>query len=104
MSCGMFHGGLNKTPSIVGLELRALIAQLILADNDPRRENRLIVAVQHDPFVGNVDPDAVRRQLPRQPAFAFEVYLDRAQAGRRGLAAAGVPDAIDSAKPGAASR
>ena len=102
MSCGMFHGGLNQTSVDRGLELRALIAAVILADNDPRRENRLIVAVQHQPLVGNVDPDAVRRQPPRQPAFAFEVYLDLAQAGRRGLAADRGARAKISAKPGAA--
>ena len=41
----------------------------------------------HQPGVGSVDPDAVRRQSPRQPAFAFEVYRKLAHAGRRGLAA-----------------
>src|SRR6266481_278500 len=70
-----------------GAELRALIGLAILADNDPRRENRPIGAVQHQPGVGSVDPDAFRRQPPRQPALAFKVYLDLAQAVRRGLVA-----------------
>ena len=83
MSFGMIPRRVEQNAVDRGLELRALIAPVVLADNDPRGENRLIVAVQHQPLVGDVDPDAVRRQPPRQPAFAFEVHLDLAQAGRR---------------------
>ncbi len=87
MSLGMFQGGLNQKSFDRGLELRALVAAVVLADNDPRGEDRLIVAVQHQLPVGHVDPDAVRRQAPRQPAFAFEIHLKCTQAGRLGLAA-----------------
>src|SRR5437016_7214783 len=59
-------------------EFRALIGLAILADNDPRRENRPIGAVQHQTGIGNIDPDVFRRQPPRQPALAFKVYLDLA--------------------------
>ena len=94
MSCGTFQGGLNQSSVDRGLELRALVASLGHADNDPRGKNRLIVAVQYQPPVGDVDPDAVRRQPPRQPAFAFEIYPDLAQAA----SSRSYP-----AKPGAAS-
>ena len=59
-------------------ECRGLIGLPILADNDPRRENRPIGAVQHQTGIGNIDPDVFRRQPPRQPALAFKVYLDLA--------------------------
>src|SRR6516225_10500171 len=68
-------------------ELRGLIAPLILADNDPGRENRPIGTIKYQLGVGSVDPDAFRRQLPRQPALALKVYLNLAQAVRRSLVA-----------------
>src|SRR6516165_12837592 len=68
-----------------GPEIRALIAPLMLADNDPRREDRPIDAIKYQSGVGSVDPNAFRRQPPRQPALALQVYLNLAQAVRRGL-------------------
>ena len=73
-----------------GAKLRALMLRAILADDDPRRESRLAGAIQDQPFGSDVDPDAVRRQWPRQPALAFKVHHDRAQKlGRGGLACRG---------------
>ena len=69
------------------MKLRRLIALDILTNHNPRRENRLAGAVEYQPLVGNIDPDALHRHWPRQPACAFEVDFDLAQASCRGLIA-----------------
>src|SRR5262249_43244434 len=80
-------GGVEHDSVDRGAELRALIALDILADNDPRGENRPIGAIKYQLCVGNVDPDTVRWQPPRQPALAFKVYLNLVQAVRGGFVA-----------------
>src|ERR1051325_4479002 len=70
-----------------GAELRGLIAPLGLPDNDAGGEYRPVGAIHYQPGVGSVDPDPFRRQPPWQPALAFKVYLDLAQAVRRRLVA-----------------
>ena len=88
MSAGMIQGGLKKLASIRVRNSGLCLTGAGSADDHAGGEDGVVGVEQRQALVGDVHPDAVGGQGAGQPALAFEVDLDGADAAG-GVGAAG---------------